>query len=61
MIDPEVLNLLELAPVEFDAYCSDPANRTGLKSVEQSLEGIAFGCTRLAAYIAQRHGYGCGN
>ena len=61
MIDPEILTLLELAPVEFDAFCSDPANRAKLPSLEQAVEGIAFGCARLAAYIGQRDGHGCGD
>ena len=61
MIDAETLNVLELAPVEFDAFCSDSANRAKLQTLEQTLEGIATGAARLAAYLGQRHGYGCGD
>jgi hypothetical protein len=61
MIDAEVLNLMEQAPVEFDAFCSQPANRARLQTLEQALEGIATGADRLAAYMGQRHGYGCGD
>jgi hypothetical protein len=61
MIDAEVLKLLEQAPVEFDAFCSEPDNRARLQSLEQALEGITTGAARLAAYLGQRHGYGCGD
>ena len=61
MIDPEVLAVLQLAPVEFDAYCSDPANRDRLQRMGNELEGIAIGAARLVAYMRQREGMGCGD
>ena len=61
MIDPEILNVLEMAPFKFDGYCSDLNNRAKLQRLEQALEGIATGAARLAAYIGQRDGHGCGD
>lgn len=53
-IEPDVLKALLMPPVQFDAYCSDPANRDKLQRVSDALEGIAIGSARLVAYMRVR-------
>jgi len=61
MLDRKLIALLEMAPAYFDAFASDPKNVPRLRELVEELEAVATGAARLAAYLCEREGYGCGD
>lgn len=56
-----LLQILEQPPVEWEALADELRANTDLQETVNQLEAVAERAARLAAYLDERHGHGCGD
>jgi hypothetical protein len=64
-LGPHARRLLSLPPVKWDAYLTrllaSPDGFVQAAQTRRQLDGLCESAARLAAYVGEREGYGCGD